>query len=91
GKGGRSACPLCLGRFPHDVRNCGWSEFWDGTPTRCHRNVDRRLVNPQGSVVCTDWQRPFGCHSKHPSVIHECSGCGDTKHGAQSCARAQKI
>ncbi|KAF9228882.1 hypothetical protein BS17DRAFT_690773, partial [Gyrodon lividus] len=58
----------------HNVRNCSQSECWDRTPTWCHHNADRGLVNPQGSVICTDWQCPFGCHSKHPSVIHECSG-----------------
>jgi hypothetical protein len=88
-KPSRSACPLCLGRFPHDVRNCDKTEFWDGPPTRCHRNPEGRLVNPTGQTVCTDWQRPFGCRSKH-APAHECSGCGDANHGAQACPRAQK-
>ncbi|KAF9227775.1 hypothetical protein BS17DRAFT_673629, partial [Gyrodon lividus] len=58
----------------HNMQNCGQSECWDGTPTHCHCNADGRLINPQGLVICTDWQCPFSCHSKHPSVIHECSG-----------------
>ena len=87
-KSGKSACPKCLGRFPHDVRNCNNGELWDGSPARCQRDSNNHLVNPQGQLVCTDWQRPLGCHLKH-AAIHECSGCGNTAHGAQDCAKAQ--
>ena len=90
GKTGRSACPKCLGRFPHDVRNCNRGELWDGTPCHCQRNPDGFLINPNGQAVCTDWQRPFGCRTKHSATLHECSGCGDSGHGAQSCPKAQK-
>ncbi|KAF8546230.1 hypothetical protein OG21DRAFT_1427680, partial [Imleria badia] len=86
---GKSACPKCLGRFPHDMRSCNSEELWDGSPARCTRNSDGHLVNPQGQTICTGWQHPLGCPLKH-SAIHECSGCGEASHRAQACPKAQK-
>ncbi|EKM75245.1 hypothetical protein AGABI1DRAFT_46761, partial [Agaricus bisporus var. burnettii JB137-S8] len=85
-----SACTRCLGRHPHDVANCAATVLWDkSTPVRCDWNKQKRLVNPSGTVLCSDWQRRQGCKiSSHPAR-HECSGCGSTEHGAQSCQLAE--
>lgn len=90
GKGSRSACPTCLGRFQHDVRNCASETLWDGHPAHCTRSSDGTLTNPKGHPVCTDWQRPFGCRLRHAAALHECSGCGSSDHGAQACSKTQK-
>jgi hypothetical protein len=85
-----SVCAKCLGRHRHDITRC-ISEFtWDGERTQCHRNQNGRLINPNGSVLCSDWQHPAGCTSATHDARHECSGCGKTDHGAQQCPRAQK-
>ena len=91
GKGSRSACPQCLGRDPHAVNRCRAKELWDGSPARCRRNSEGSLVNPKGLFVCTDWQRPLGCRRTHSATLHECSGCGEPGHGAQTCPKAQKL
>ena len=90
GNGALSACTICLGRHPHDIFNCASATLWDGTPTRCQKNSQGRLVNPAGAILCSDWQRPNGCSSTTHDSRHECSGCGKPAHGAQSCPRAQK-
>jgi len=89
---GPSACALCLGRFRHQVHKCT-SEFqWDKrTKTRCRRNAEGHLINPEGSEVCYDWQRPKGCTSTSRSHIHECSGCGSKNHGAQGCPQGENM
>lgn len=85
-----SACTRCLGRHPHDVANCPATTLWDkSTPVRCDWNKQKRLVNPKGTVLCSDWQRRQGCKSDSHSFRHECSGCGSTEHGAQSCQLAE--
>ncbi|KAH7917947.1 hypothetical protein BV22DRAFT_1042090 [Leucogyrophana mollusca] len=91
GSQGRSACALCLGRFPHDVHNCKASQLWDGmTAAYCRRGTDGRLVNPKGTPLCFDWQRLFGCSSPYHDQRHECSGCREKNHGAQACPRGEK-
>ena len=90
GNGVLSACTICLGRHPHDVYNCTSATLWDSSPARCQRNGQGRLVNPAGSILCSDWQRPNGCPSTSHDSRHECSGCGKQTHGAQNCPRAQK-
>ena len=85
-----SACTLCLGRHRHDIARCNAVQFWDHSAARCRRNEGGRLVNPSGTTLCSDWQLPRGCaNSSHPDR-HECSGCGNKAHGAQSCPRSQK-
>ena len=90
GNGALSACTICLGRHPHDIFNCASATLSDGSPARCQKNSQGRLVNPAGSILCSDWQRPNGCSSSTHDSRHECSGCGKPSHGAQSCPRAQK-
>lgn len=85
-----SACTLCLGRQPHNIFKCASDTLWDGSKAHCKRNENMRLVNPAGTVLCTDWQRPGGCSSTSHDSKHECSGCGKLTHGAQTCPRAQK-
>lgn len=85
-----AACTLCLGRHRHDISACTATTLWDGSPARCRRNEKGRLVNPNGFVICNDWQRPNGCSETTHDSRHECSGCGKPDHGAQRCPRAQK-
>lgn len=83
----RLVCAICLSRAPHNVRICRATRRWDGAPTLYCRNSDSRITDSRGNVICSDWQRPKGCHSTRHR--HECSGCGSTKHGAQDCPSAQ--
>ena len=86
-----SACTICLGRHPHSIRTCEATTLWDGkTPTHCHKNSAGHPVNPKGTVLCSDWQRPNSCSSTTHDSKHECSGCGKSDHGAQRCPRADK-
>jgi hypothetical protein len=88
---GLHACALCLGRFAHNVHKCKSEFLWDNrTPTSCRRSTEGRLINSQGLQLCYDWQRPNGCASTSKDHIHECSGCGNLDHGAQSCPRGQE-
>lgn len=85
-----SACPTCLGRHPHDIANCKATQCWDGKEkNRCTRTGHGHLRAPDGTVLCTDWQKPRGCEDTTHSHKHQCSGCGATDHGAQDCPRAQ--
>lgn len=85
-----SACTRCLRRHPHDIANCAATTLWDkNTPVRCEWNKQKRLVNPKGTVLCSDWQRRQGCKSSSHPFRHECSGCGSTEHGAQTCQLAE--
>ncbi|KAF8172747.1 hypothetical protein BJ912DRAFT_839910, partial [Pholiota molesta] len=68
-----SACAICLGRHRHDISRCSSETLWDGNAARCKRNERGRLVNPEGIVICSDWQRPRSCSSESPHHIHECS------------------
>jgi hypothetical protein len=90
----KSVCPMCLGRRPHDVANCKAPLQWDELePNRCSRTSKGHLRDPEGMVLCTDWQKPRGCHDNAPAHVpkHCCSGCGSAEHGTQKCPRAQKI
>jgi len=90
GNGVLSACTICLGRGPHDIYNCTSATLWDGSPAQCQKNSQGRIVNPAGSILCSDWQWPNGCSATTHDSHHECSGCGKSTHGAQNCPRAQK-
>lgn len=85
-----SACAICLGRHRHDVYKCSADALWDASKARCRRNDNGRLVNPNGITICSDWQRIAGCASTAHDSRHECSGCGKSDHGAQTCPRGQK-
>ena len=85
-----SACTICLGRHRHDIFTCASSTLWDKSTTHCYRNSDGCLVNPQGNILCSNWQRPNSCNSTTHYSRHECSGCGKKDHGAQRCPWGQK-
>ncbi|KAL1758034.1 hypothetical protein FB107DRAFT_208092 [Schizophyllum commune] len=90
---GLPACAICLGRHKDnklDFAECRSRTFWSGGVARCTRNSQGRIVDPEGRVLCTDWQRGI-CTSSSPAHVHECSGCGNTSHGAQRCPRTEKI
>lgn len=82
-------CTVCLGRHQHDIVSCNRVMLWDNvTRARCKRNSHGRLVNQADQEVCIDFQCGRGC--KQSGHIHECSGCGETSHGALQCSLAQK-
>ena len=85
-----STCAICLGRYRHEIHRCSSDTLWSGEKARCRRNEQGRLVNPGGTIVCSDWQRPSSCINLAASHCHECSGCGKNDHGAQDCPRTQK-
>ncbi|XP_006461560.1 hypothetical protein AGABI2DRAFT_205353 [Agaricus bisporus var. bisporus H97] len=88
-----SVCPTCLGRNPHAVAHCKATRRWDGLDSnRCTRTDKGHLKDPDGTILCTDWQKPRSCSdtSAGHAPKHQCSGCGDRDHGAQGCPRAQK-
>jgi hypothetical protein len=85
-----SACAICLGRHRHEIRKCSSGTLWSGEKAHCRRNDQGRLINPGGIIICSNWQRPFGCTSARAGHSHECSGCGKNDHGAQECPRTQK-
>lgn len=87
---GPSACAVCLGRHRHEISKCAADTLWDGSKIRCKQNEQGRIINPNGLIICSDWQRPSGCQNNGSTHHHECSGCGKTTHGAQDCSRAQK-
>jgi hypothetical protein len=82
-----TACAICLSRAPHNIRTCKATKRWDGLPTLYSRNADLRIIDSQGNVICSDWQRPKGCTSTRHR--HECSGCGSAAHGSHGCPFAQ--
>jgi len=87
-----SVCAMCLGRHPHDVANCDATLRWDGKEdNRCTRNQRGYLRAPDGTTLCTDWQKPQGCSDHSHDKRHQCSGCGAQDHGAQDCPRAQAV
>ncbi|KAK0216608.1 hypothetical protein EDD85DRAFT_782055, partial [Armillaria nabsnona] len=81
-------CAICLG-IHGNLKFCRSSTLWNGGATRCLRTSNGSLVNKSGDLICLDWNRPIGCKRSHPSR-HECSGCGNTSHGAFHCSYAQK-
>ncbi|KAF8837055.1 hypothetical protein BDN67DRAFT_874734, partial [Paxillus ammoniavirescens] len=56
GKTGRSACAICLSRFPHDIKVCTSSTLWDGSEALCKCSMDGQIINQKGTVLCFDWQ-----------------------------------
>lgn len=85
-----SACPMCLGRHRHDVTNCDATIRWDKkSENRCSRGRGGHLKAPDGTTLCTNWQKPHGCDDSSHAKRHQCSGCGATDHGAQGCPRAE--
>jgi hypothetical protein len=85
-----SACTICLGRHAHNVYACNSQKLWDGSVAHCQKNEIGRLINPAGTILCSDWQRVLGCSVTTHDSKHECSGCGKPTHGAQKCPRAQE-
>ncbi|KAF9786296.1 hypothetical protein BJ322DRAFT_1058741 [Thelephora terrestris] len=83
------ACPICLGRHKHHPASCQATKMWNGSNARCSRAANGRILNNQGGVLCTDWQRPNRCTNFVAKHLHECSGCGSSEHGADSCHNAQ--
>ena len=82
-----TACAICLSRAPHNIRECKATRRWDGMPAQYSRNSENRIIDNQGNIICSDWQCPQKCPStKHR---HECSGCGNSAHGAQDCPLVQ--
>ena len=86
-----SACPICLSRKRHQIRKCQASVLWDGQrKAKCSRTEDGRIIDGEGRTLCTNWNQSLGCREKSTRHIHECSGCGETSHGAQECGLAEK-
>ena len=56
-----AACPICLGRHRHHIASCQATETWNGTKSLCSRTSNGRILNTQGVVICSDWQRPNRC------------------------------
>lgn len=88
---GLPVCALCLARGHPGMSRCTADVLWDGTPTRCWRSADGKIVNPDGVELCFSWQLARGCNSRRHDDRHECSGCGDADHGAQECYLAEAI
>lgn len=83
-------CAVCLGRYEHNFSKCNSALLWDGTKGWARKNEQGRLATPEGLVLCFDWQLPKACASTAHTEKHFCSGCGDSKHGAQKCPRGEK-
>ncbi|KAF8878935.1 hypothetical protein BD779DRAFT_1553147 [Infundibulicybe gibba] len=84
-------CAVCLGRGTHDVAKCNAKILWDKTtPARCRRDGEGRIINPQGQILCFNFQRKAGCPSRSHDDRHECTGCGKRDHGAARCPLAEK-
>ena len=75
-----SACAICLGRYHHEIHKCSSDTLWSGAKAHCRRNEWGHLVNPGGTVICSNWQRPSSCTSPGAGHCHECSGCGKNNH-----------
>ena len=89
-EGPLTACQTCLGRHPHRIRECRAPYLWDGKhKARCQRS-NGKLIDNKGRQLCRNWNNTDGCKDSRARHIHECSGCGDTSHGAQACSLAQK-
>lgn len=85
------ACPICLSRQRHPIKNCRLPRTWDGKhKTSCYRSNDHRIIDGTGRSLCINWNQVVGCKDKSSKHIHECSGCGDSSHGAQECRLAEK-
>ena len=86
-----SACAVCLGRSKHAVRECQLPRTWDDTHSTFATRERGKLVHrSDSSALCYEWQRASSCRSRSHDDNHICSGCGDSKHGAFDCPRAQR-
>ncbi|KAH9941912.1 hypothetical protein B0H21DRAFT_793808, partial [Amylocystis lapponica] len=84
----RGVCAICLGRHRwRELSRCDSSTLWNGKAARCFRNSTGRIIDPHGAVVCINFQRVRGCSGR--GHLHECSGCGNSEHGAYECPLAQ--
>jgi hypothetical protein len=88
-EGKLSVCPICLGRDPHKVSSCQAAKLWSGEKAQSTRVAGGRILNKQGVVLCSDWQKPVRCTDVSGTHRHECSGCGARDHGANGCDKAQ--
>ncbi|KAL6310444.1 hypothetical protein BKA93DRAFT_721889 [Sparassis latifolia] len=88
---GHSHCAICLSRHTSEqITCCNATMRWNNSgPSRCTRSSKGKIINPDGITICTDWQCPQSCTSK--SHRHECSGCGDSSHGAHQCHFAETL
>ncbi|KAJ7070078.1 hypothetical protein C8F01DRAFT_977295, partial [Mycena amicta] len=81
-----AVCAVCL--RPHEnLTACRSSKLWNDMDAHCSRNGGK-LTNPAGISLCLNFQRAGGCQGAQgngPKHIHECSGCGQTDHGASNC------
>lgn len=82
-------CILCLSPLPHNKAKCNRATMGCGSPTRCRRDANNRIVNPDGKAICLEFNRR-GCKSPNSKHLHECSGCGSKDHGAQECHLVEK-
>lgn len=85
-----SACPVCLSRKKHPIRQCQSPTLWNGKKTKVTRAEDGGITDSKGRRLCLNWNLTPGCKDKLGGHIHECSGCGDPTHGAQNCSYAEK-
>ncbi|KZP14709.1 hypothetical protein FIBSPDRAFT_681233, partial [Athelia psychrophila] len=83
-------CALCLGRFPHRVKECQAVILWDSRTPTAARRVGRSLELRDGRPICIDFQLPAGCSRHDHDLRHVCSGCGQASHSAQDCPRGEK-
>ena len=88
---GFSACAVCLRRSKHAVRECQLPHTWDDTHSMFATCKKGKLVRrSDSSALCYEWQRASSCRSRSHDDNHICSRCGDSKHGAFDCPRAQR-
>ncbi|KAF8880732.1 hypothetical protein BD779DRAFT_1547673 [Infundibulicybe gibba] len=65
--------------------------LWDKTtPARCRRDGEGHIINPQGQILCFNFQRKAGCPSRSHDDRHECTRCGKCDHGAARCPLVEK-
>ena len=88
---GSSACAVCLGHPKHKYAKCSAAKLWSGGKTCMHRNEQGRLITVDGLPICFSFQTLAGCPETTHPTRHTCSGCGESRHGAQQCPRTQKI
>ncbi|KAJ3924200.1 MAG: hypothetical protein NXY57DRAFT_882509, partial [Lentinula lateritia] len=82
-------CHWCLGRDKHDIHWCSHTMLWNGKQgVLCNWNSSSYLEILRGTYMglelCADWQHPNGCTNKAHPEKHQCSGCTNSGHGAES-------
>ncbi|KAG2135754.1 uncharacterized protein EDB93DRAFT_823917 [Suillus bovinus] len=83
-------CAVCLGHHSHRIIECVAVRTWDKQHETFSERIRKSLWTKDGKQLCTAWQREEGCTIPRHDARHICLGCGDSSHGAQKCARAQK-